>query len=307
MSKSRGNVVNPHEYGAETTRLFVLSAAHPERDFEWTAREVSSSYDLQQTLYGMAEAFADRSDTREARRPHDDYVDREIDRTLAAATADFERFRFHRVVTEIRHLSGLLGRYRDYDTPHEAVYRRGLSVLTRLVAPLTPYLGEEMWNVLRGGGLVAEADWPEPRHEVADYDVERRLVRTLREDVREIFDVAGIGDADEIEITVAPDWKYRAHGIARSADAGEALVGRIMDDEGIRAHGDAAQAYAESLSDERRGLERILPPEAEYELLESAAWLLSDEFGAEVTVEKADGDSEAARKARPGKPAVHID
>jgi leucyl-tRNA synthetase len=306
MSKSKGNVVNPHEYGAETTRLFVLSAAHPERDFEWTAREVSSSYDLQQTLYGMVDAFVDRGEARSERRPHDDYVESEIDRTVAAATADYERFRFHRVVTEIRRLSGLLGQYRDYGTPHEAVYRRGLSVLTRLVAPLTPYLGEEMWNMLRGGGLVAGADWPEPRRDVDDYDIERRLVRTLREDVREIFDVADIQDAGEIEITVAPDWKYRAHEIARAAGADDALVGEILADEGIRERGEAARAYAEELSDRRQRLERILPPAAEYDLLEGAAWLLSDEFDADVTVRRADGVGEAARKARPGKPAVHI-
>jgi leucyl-tRNA synthetase len=305
MSKSKGNVVNPHEYGAETTRLFVLSAAHPERDFEWTAREVSSSYDLQQTLYGMVDALAD-AECRESRRPHDEYVDSEIDRAVAAATEHYERFRFHRVVTEIRRLSGLLGQYRDYDTPNGEVYRRGLTVLARLIAPLTPYLGEEMWNLLRGDGPVASADWPEPEGEVADYDVERRLVGNLREDVRDIFDVANIDDASEIEITVAPDWKYRAHQIARSADTGDALVGKIMGEDEIRTHGDTAQSYAEALAERRKQLERMLSPAAEYELLDRASWLLGDEFDADVTVSRAEGDGEAARKARPGKPAVHI-
>jgi len=304
MSKSKGNVVNPHEYGAETTRLFVLSAAHPERDFEWTARAVSSSYDLQQTLYGLVESFVGRAGVREEREPHDEYVAREIDRTIAAATADYERFRFHQAVTEIRQLAALLGQYRDYDTPHEAVYRRGLGTLTRLVAPLTPYLGEEMWNLLRGEGLVAHADWPTPERDVADYDVERRLVRTLRADVRDIFDVAGIEDADEIEITVAPDWMYRAHEVARSADEGDALVGQILEDDAVPA-GEDAQAYAEELLERRQELERMLDADAEYGLLDRAAWLLSDEFDAAVTVRRADGD-DTGEKARPGKPAVHI-
>jgi leucyl-tRNA synthetase len=306
MSKTKGNVVNPHEYGAETTRLFVLSAAHPEQDFEWTAREVSSSYDLQQELYDMVESFTDGGERREELRPHDEYVAREIDRTIRAAADDYERFRFHQVVTEIRTLAGLLRQYRAFETPNEAVYRRGLRVLTRLVAPLTPYLGEELWNMLRGGGIVAHADWPEPKRDADAYGIERDLVRTLRDDVRDIFDVAGIDDAEEIEVVVAPAWKYDAYQMAREADEGDALVGKIMSDESIQRHGSAAQSYAEELNARQRQLEPVLDREAEYKLLDGAAWLLADEFDATVSVRKGEEDSDLAEKAKPGKPAVHI-
>jgi len=65
MSKSKGNTVTPHEYGPETTRLFVLSAAHPNRDFEWTATSVDGAYEFQQTVHRMVEGFAGREDVRE--------------------------------------------------------------------------------------------------------------------------------------------------------------------------------------------------------------------------------------------------
>ncbi|MFC7133737.1 MULTISPECIES: leucine--tRNA ligase [Salinibaculum] len=306
MSKTKGNVVNPHEYGAETTRLFVLSAAHPEQDFEWTAREVSSSYDLQQELFEMVQSFTDGGERRETSEAHDEYVAREIDRTIAAATEDYDRFRFHQVVNEIRTLAGLLRQYREFDTPNEEVYRRGLRVLTRFVAPLTPYLGEELWNMLRGGGLVANADWPEPDHDSENFSIERSLVRTLRADVRDIFDVADIDDAEEIELVVAPAWKFDAYEMAREAEDGDALVGKIMSDEEIQEHGSAAQSYAEDLDARRQQLEPVLARDDEYELLDRAAWLLEDEFGAAVTVRKGEPDEELSGKARPGKPAVHI-
>jgi leucyl-tRNA synthetase len=306
MSKTKGNVVNPHEYGAETTRLFVLSAAHPEQDFEWTAREVSSSYDLQQTLFEMVDEFTNGAETRKDRRPHDEYVSRETDRTVAAAADDYDRFRFHQVVTEIRGLAQLLGQYREFEAPNEEVYRRGLRVLTRLVAPLTPYLGEEMWNMLRGDGLVAHADWPDPEYPVDAYDIERRLVRNLRADVRDIFEVANIDDAEEIEVVVAPEWKYRAYDIARDAEPGDALVGEIMTDDDIGSHGNTAQSYAEELDERRQQLAPTLSRNEEYDLLSRAAWLLRDEFGAEVAVRRAKGEEGRASKARPGKPAVHI-
>ncbi|MFB6297150.1 MAG: leucine--tRNA ligase [Salinirussus sp.] len=308
MSKSTGNVVAPHEYGPETTRLFVLSAAHPEQDFEWTAKDVSSAYDLQQRLYSLTTAFVDRGSAtlRDDRAAHDEYVAREIDRTIAAATADYDRFRFHRAVAEIRGLADLLGQYRTYVTPNAEIYRRGLATLARLVAPLTPYLGEELWNTLRGQGLVVEASWPVPETDVSDYAAERNLVRRLREDVREIVDVAGIDDAERIEVAVAPAWKHRARRLAREADPDEAIVGRLLDDDEIGRHGAAARAYAENLQDRRRGLEPTLAPEAELGTLRRAAWLLRDEFDAAVTVERAE-EGPQARKATPGKPAIHIE
>ena len=306
MSKTKGNVISPHEYGAETTRLFVLSAAHPEQDFEWTARDVGSSYDLQQQLYDLAQSVAN-TEMRNADEPketHDEYVAREIDRTIEATTDHYERFRFHRAVSEIRGLVGLLGQYRSFSNPHEEVYRRGALVLTRLIAPMTPYLGEEMWNLLQGGGIVTNADWPTPEHDV-EYAVERRIVETLRDDVRDIFDVANIENAQEIEIALAPEWKYDAYEIARNADEKEALVGSIMANDALQEIGEPAQTYAQTLQDRQQQLPPVLAPDDELALLQRAAWLLRDEFGTTITVHRAsDGDLE--RKAKPGKPAIHI-
>jgi leucyl-tRNA synthetase len=160
--------------------------------------------------------------------------------------------------------------------------------------------------MLRGGGIVAHADWPEPKRDADAYGIERDLVRTLRDDVRDIFDVAGIDDAEEIEVVVAPAWKYDAYQMAREADEGDALVGKIMSDESIQRHGSAAQSYAEELNARQRQLEPVLDREAEYKLLDGAAWLLADEFDATVSVRKGEEDSDLAEKAKPGKPAVHI-
>ena len=311
MSKSKGNAIAPHEYGAETTRLFVLSAAHPRQDFEWTAKKVSTSYDLQQQVYGLVRSYTESDEVaaRDEHAPHDTYLERELDRTIAAITADYDRFRFHRVVSEIHGLVRLLHRYQAYDTPYKYPYERGLRALTRVIAPITPFLGEELWSMLGEDGLVAEARWPEPLQDVPDYRIERELVRKTLEDVRGITDVVGIDAPERIELVVAQPWKYRAYEIARDADPDAAVVGTVMADDEVNARGEAAAEFAADVAEQKPGLEPALDPETEQALFEQATWLFEEEFGADVVVRRAtdDPDDDLARKARPDKPAIHID
>ncbi|MFB6143444.1 MAG: leucine--tRNA ligase [Halorientalis sp.] len=307
MSKSKGNAIAPHEYGPETTRLVVLSAAHPRQDFEWSVADASEAYDLQQDLYRMVAAFADGDvETRTESRDHDAYLEREIDRTVAAVTAEFDRFRFHQAVGELRRFASLLRRYREYDAPYRYAYARGLRVLAALVAPLAPYLGEELWSLLGEDGPLAAADWPTPLHDVEDFRLERRLVRQTLADVRDITGVVAIEDPAHIEVAVAQDWKHRAHRRAREAPDDVAVAAAVLDDDAVAEHGEAAAAYADHLQSEA-DLEPVLSPGREREVLDQAAWLFTEEFGAEVTVRQATDDDPLAEAARPGKPAIHVE
>ncbi len=316
MSSSKGNVVAPREYGAETTRLFVLSAAHPEQDFEWTANNVRGAYDLQQDLYGMAADFVEEGQTRVERKPHDEYIAREIDRTIAAVTDEYERFRFHRAATEIRELARLLRRYREYETVHGEIYRRGLLTLAALIAPMAPHLGEECWNKLRGEGLAVEADWPEPTHGVDDYRRERRLVETTLADVRDIVDTAAIEDPERIDLVVAREWTYDALAVVAEAvddtidgaDTGR-LVERVLEsDLEVDVDRETVAPFVADVVErgDHTELEGVLEPTAEREILERSAWLVTDEFDADVTVRRASDDDDLAATARPGKPGIHI-
>ncbi|SFR86493.1 leucyl-tRNA synthetase [Halomicrobium zhouii] len=306
MSKSKGNAVAPHEYGAETTRLFVLSAAHPQQDFEWTVKDVRSAYDFQQEIYGMVAEYADGARGRTEKAPHDAYLEREIDRTVAAVTDEYERFRFHQVVGELQSFARLLRRYRSYDEPYRFAYSRGLRTLAKLIAPIAPYLAEELWTKLDGDGLIAAADWPTPLQEVDEYALERDLVRTTLADVRDITDVVDITDPDRIELVVAQPWKYDAYEIARAADPDDAIVGTIMEEDSIQQHGDAAADFANWLAAEQAGLEPVLDAEREHRIIEEAAWLFAEEFDAAVEVRRAADGDDLAPKARPNKPAIHI-
>ena len=248
MSSSTGNVVSPveimNEYGADTARLFMMGAARPSKDFDWTERGVRSSNEFIRRLLGTVERFADGDlpTTDAGDRPVDAYLAREIDASIVEATAGYEAFRFNEALREARGLVSLLGQYREYTTPDAETFERGLRTAVGLLAPVAPHVAEESWATLGNEGFVAEAAWPEPAEEAGEYDAERRLVENTREDVRDIIDVAGIEDPETIEVAVAPEWKHRALRVAIEAD--DDVVGTVMADDELRTHGESGSESA---------------------------------------------------------------
>ncbi|AXR83452.1 leucine--tRNA ligase [Natrarchaeobaculum sulfurireducens] len=310
MSKSKGNVVSPQriveEYGADTARLFMMQAAQPERDFDWSEEGVRSTNAFLTRLKEMVEAYVSGQPDGE-----DDavasYVDAEIDATIAIADAEYDDLTFNRALRETQDLTRTLRQYADYTEPHADTYERGLSAVVRLLAPVAPHLAEELWSELGNDDFVVDAPWPTAEVDRDHVRKRRQLVENTREDVRDIVEVAGIEDPQAIDVVVAPEWKYDALEIAIESDA-DNLIGELMQQSHIREQGDAAASYGQDLQVEREALSMTLGPEDEREALESAAWLLEREFDAPVSVLPADeADTGVVKKAEPGRPAIEIE
>jgi leucyl-tRNA synthetase len=310
MSKSKGNVVSPQriveEYGADTARLFMMQAAQPERDFDWSEEGVQSTYAFLDRLKGMVEQYV----TNEPDGDDDavaSYVDAEIDATIAIASDEYDDLTFNKALRETQDLTRTLRQYANHTEPNAEIYERGLSAVVRLLSPVAPHIAEELYDELGGEGFVAEAEWP-----TADVDRDyvakrRRLVANTREDIRDIVEVAGIEDPQAIDVVVAPDWKYDALEIAIESDA-DNLIGELMGEAHIREQGDAAADYGQDLQAEREALSMTLGPDDEHAALESAAWLIEREFDAPVRVVLADeADDDVLTNAEPGRPAIEID
>jgi leucyl-tRNA synthetase len=310
MSKSRDNGVSPQriveEYGADTARLFILEAAQPEKEFAWSSEGVQSAHQFLQNFYALADEFAsgEVAVDESAGDSVADYVTREIDAAVATVTDEYEEFYFNHALQAVRELVSLLRRYRDHTDPDREVFERGLETAVKLLSPVAPHLGEEVWDRLGNEGLLAEAEWPTATAP-EDYDIERRLVENTREDVRDIVETVGIEDPETITLAVSPEWKHRAHEIATNADGD--VVGTVMRDEQLRQQGEDAADFAKDLAAQAEALDEQLPPERERAALERAAWLLEREFGADVVVQSADeADPDLAGKAEPGRPAIDI-
>ena len=305
MSKSGDNGVAPEtvvsEHGADTARLFALRAAHPERDFEWTDDGVESARATLDRAVRVAEAVGETADRE--RRPADAHVAREVDAAIERATAAHDDLNLHRAVRTVEDLLRTLDRYRSATAPHPETYRRGVRAVVRLLAPVAPHVAEELWASVGDGGLVVHADWPTPETAGDDRERARAVVANTRDDVREICSVAGIDEPSEVEVVVAQAWMRRAVRVAREHP--EDPVAAVMAESDLRERGDRAVELARDAID----ADPPLSPDREATVLREAAWLLAEEFDAEVVVRTPDhpeADPDASVRAAPGRPGIAV-
>ncbi|MHA6326249.1 leucine--tRNA ligase [Roseivivax sp. CAU 1753] len=157
MSKSKNNVVDPvaiiSEFGADTARWFVLSDSPPERDVEWTASGAEAAHRHLARVFRIAsEAAASEEPSSEG----DEVLLREMHKSIDEVTKGVESFGFNAAIARLYAFTNTLSKA----SAGGDAKRQAARTLAQLMSPMTPHLSEELWQVLGGDGLIADAPWP---------------------------------------------------------------------------------------------------------------------------------------------------
>ncbi len=170
MSKSKKNVVDPagiiDTYGADTARLFMLSDSPPERDLDWTEAGIDGAFRYLNRLWRMVgtalpDLPAPGTPTPPSLGPAADKARRQTHKTIALVGEDLERFHFNKAVARIRELTNTLSELPAGDEGGAWALREGLETVVRLIGPMMPHLGEELWSQLGHAALLVDTPWPE--------------------------------------------------------------------------------------------------------------------------------------------------
>jgi leucyl-tRNA synthetase len=169
MSKSRGNIVEPIEafekYGADALRLYMLFSGPPEQDFDWPPEGVEAigptTYSWLQRVWRFF-AESPRGDGGEApTSPEDDALRKFVHRTIRVVTDDYARLSFNTAIARMMELVNEGYRYRAAGGANPAVLRELMETLLRLLAPMAPYVTEELWHLLGHDSTIHRERWPE--------------------------------------------------------------------------------------------------------------------------------------------------
>jgi leucyl-tRNA synthetase len=169
MSKSRGNIVEPIEafekYGADALRLYMLFSGPPEQDFDWPPEGVDAigptTYSwLQRVWRFFAENASASTSSDSPLTAEDEALRKHVHRTIRVVTDDYERFSFNTAVARMMELVNEGYRYRAAGGSNQVVLGELMEALVKLLAPMAPYVSEDLWERLGHEGTIHHAAWP---------------------------------------------------------------------------------------------------------------------------------------------------
>ena len=184
MSKSKNNGVDPQalvdQYGADTARFFIIFAASPDQQLEWSDSGVEGAFRFLRRVWQFGHQYASELRTQlpatrtlgKAALPDAlAAVRREIHTHLRQANYDFGKHQFNTVASAtMKMLNALEKAPRDNPAAHAEVAEEGLSILLRVLSPIAPHLVHALWSECGFGAEVLDARWPEPSEDALRQD-----------------------------------------------------------------------------------------------------------------------------------------
>lgn len=217
MSKSKGNVVDPHDlitqYGADTVRLFSLFAAPPEKDLDWSEKGVEGASRFLNRVYRFIDSNKELLNT--AGENGGDYNDpsRELKRkthqTIRKVTQDIEsNFHFNTAISAIMELFNTLSSLagdKNKKEIHSLAIKEAVETILLLLFPMVPHFCSEMWEEC-GNAEIDNQLWPTFDPEAAREET-LTIVVQVNGKVRSRLEVEADTDDDKIKEQALDDEK----------------------------------------------------------------------------------------------------
>jgi len=223
MSKSKNNGVDPQalidKYGADTARFFVIFASPPTNTLEWSDEGVEGSYRFLRRVWTFAFRFSKAAKSEDIDKKTRYLVHAQV----RQANYDIQKHQFNTVATACMKILNAIDEVEDWN----ATTAEGLSILLRLLSPITPHLCHHLWRELRFGEDVMQAPWPEVDPDALEQD-EVELVVQVNGKLRGSIRVPRQADKSAIETLAMANANVRKFVAGQSVKKVVVVPGRLV-------------------------------------------------------------------------------
>ncbi len=324
MSKSKGPLLTlksaVKEYGADITRLYILSTAEHVQDADWRMADVESTRKQVERFYKMSYDIVRAKDTEELK-----FIDKwmlsRLQYRILETTDALNKIQTRRAVQNAFYL--LMNDMKWYERRGgRAARRQVLNTWVRLMAPFTPHICDEIQEKL-GENFISLAKYPEADPSLIDKGAElaEEITGNTLRDIEEILRLIKI-KPKKIILYTAASWKkavLKKAIMMKKSNALDmkALMNALMSDPMMRAHAKEIPKFAQKVITDIQGMNHeLMNSLTEVELDETSALnealgFLSHEVECNIEIYSADApeyDPQGkSHLAVPMRPAIYIE
>src|SRR5450830_738949 len=169
MSKSKGNTVDPQalidQYGADTSRLFMMFAAPPEQSLEWSDAGVEGAFRFLKRLWKAVHDHIEQglvsSEIVGELNAELKTLRRQLHQTIEKITDDYaRRHSFNTAIASVMELMNALAKIESNDPQTSSLRQESLEAAVLLLSPIVPHISEALWSELKPGSSILDASWP---------------------------------------------------------------------------------------------------------------------------------------------------
>jgi leucyl-tRNA synthetase len=320
ISKSKGGAEPipgaAKKYGVDPMRLYYAHAGSPYIDIEWDDRAIENYKKRISMIWKMVGELIEVNGKNGKPAAIDNWLKRVIDGRVKEITIAMDGYDLRRAANE-----AFFEIYNDFQWylhrggKNKKAIMDALSKWIRIMAPFTPHIGEELWELIGGKGFVSSAKFPE--YEGVDHEemeIGEKLIGGIIQDVGQILKVTKI-EPSLVLFYTSPEWKWKMIEKGMELDKkGKLEMGNLMRESmivpQIEENAKEASTYGKKLIKSiKKGFEARRIDEFFY--LNGAREFLEKEIGARVEIYRGDDPSapdpgDKKSLAEPLKPAIYI-
>jgi len=188
MSKRWGNVINPDEmadrYGVDALRVYMMFIGPFAQPASFLETGVAAAQSFLNRIVTLSEKIS-------ATAKEEKSLQTLVHQTIKKVGDDIIDFRFNTAVSSLMILANALGEVKEISSAT-------FSIFLRLLAPIAPYLSEELWKNLGTSESIFNAGWPE-YDEALLINESATIAVQVNGKLRDTFEIASSASEDDIK------------------------------------------------------------------------------------------------------------